>query len=868
MTDSLRVVLPTGEVIERKPPVIDWAVPDSPELGALVQRLVSKALDAIHPRPSSGIESQLVWVVHTLLVAGGTPKIDPIRELKWMPLNHAAASPAMTPAGLVKLMMAAGQLTVLNDTLPVLKAFNIQHHATGRPSLWEIAALLEDCDDAFDHPGYDGADLVMAGYLRSVLGQDWPAEAVWPFFWRHLDKAFAFLTRRARDDKIAATFAKALRTFPALPDAVVDKLYDLAFSPRDTDRLVALPLLAEHPDRVRRAVAALRDSHHRVRSAAADWLARIKDPEAVPLLERALSQERTTSVRDAILVALHDLGQPVERLLAPEELNRAAAKAARKPVPTELAWFPWDALPVVRWARTGERVPRETLAWLITETVRRKSPEPPARLRVHCRMFRDDDRRRLGRFLLEAWIAEDLRPLPEHEALEQARSQAIAWHSEMTANLSWYAHSPDFGKTVEQLTADYLAEISRKPVGSAHDSRGLLAVVAACAGPDVVPLVEKYLGDWHWRDEGCEALLTMLAWIDHPLAIQLLLSSTTKLRRRPLQRKARRAAEAAAARRGWTLAELTDRTVPTAGFDERGRLELSYGPRVFTATLTPELTIELRNPEGKTIKSLPSPRSSDDKDQVMAAKKALSTARKELKAIATQQTARLYEAMCAGRTWPVDHWRGYLVDHPVLGHLVRRLVWTATGGEPVRTVTFRPLDDGTLTDAHDAEVTLPDRCRIGLAHHTTIPADDAAAWLAHLADYEVVPLFPQFGREVFRLPPERRGDLAFSEFQGCEIARLELRRRATTLGYVGGTLNGGITYDYRKSFPTLGIAIVVEGEGDYVDEREDQVVTLERVRFKPLTPGQPALALGEVPEVLLSEVYNDLRFMTEGAERA
>jgi hypothetical protein len=34
-----------------------------------------------------------------------------------------------------------------------------------------------------------------------------------------------------------------------------------------------------------------------------------------------------------------------------------------------------------------------------------------------------------------------------------------------------------------------------------------------------------------------------------------------------------------AERKGWTIDELADRTIPSAGFGDDGELELSYGPR-------------------------------------------------------------------------------------------------------------------------------------------------------------------------------------------------------------------------------------------------------------------------------------------------
>ena len=57
--------------------------------------------------------------------------------------------------------------------------------------------------------------------------------------------------------------------------------------------------------------------------------------------------------------------------------------------------------------------------------------------------------------------------------------------------------------------------------------------------------------------------------------------------------------------RGWTTDELADRTIPTAGLDERGILDLEIGSRLYQARLDAEDVLTLYNPDGKVVKSLP-----------------------------------------------------------------------------------------------------------------------------------------------------------------------------------------------------------------------------------------------------------------------
>src|SRR6185437_5054497 len=247
-----------------------------------------------------------------------------------------------------------------------------------------------------------------------------------------------------------------------------------------------------------------------------------------------------------------------------------------------------------------------------------------------------------------------------------------------------------------------------------------------------------------------------------------------RFRTKSLQDEAVRHAAALAERKGWTVDELADRTIPTAGFGDGAVLELPYGPRTFTAVLRPDLTVELRDTDGKAIKALPTPRQSDDAERAKEAKKTFSAVKKELKSIAALQAQRLYEAMCTERSWSAEDWDRYLLRHPVVGPEVRRLVWVAPvdDGAPV---IFRPLDDGTLTDADDNDVKLPDGARIRVAHDSLLSPDEIEQWSAHLADYEVTPLFQQLGRGVHAITPELRSKRELTDFTGHLLEAYALR---------------------------------------------------------------------------------------------
>jgi hypothetical protein len=187
-------------------------------------------------------------------------------------------------------------------------------------------------------------------------------------------------------------------------------------------------------------------------------------------------------------------------------------------------------------------------------------------------------------------------------------------------------------------------------------------------------------------------------------------------------------------------------------------------------------------------------------------------------------------------------------------------VWSVT--EEDETVLVRPLGDGTLTDVEDNPVKPGDGATVGLAHESLVPPEVASAWVTHLADYEVAPLFAQFGKGVFTLPDGQVGETAVSEFEGTMIESFTLRNHASALGYHRGEVGDAAVFTtYEKHYSTLGLAAVINFSGSGVGENNGQValtnLTFERISAPHAR--RRAVTLGDVPAVLLSEAWQDLR---------
>jgi hypothetical protein len=693
----------------------------------------------------------------------------------------------------------------------------------------------------------------------------WDDEATWPYFAERpalLERVFEVTgdwgDRRARD----RAFGIVAR-FPEPPRRLWPVLWAAALSSAVKERRLGQAALGRAPDRVARCTDALASGKADVRAVAAEWLGRMGEASAALALRKALEKEKNEAAKAAQLVALEALGGDVSPWFDRRTLVAEARGAAARPFPPAVSWFPVEALPTAHWKDTGEEVPLAVWQLWLLQAHALKSAEPGPLLRRHCADMVPEEREAVGQFVLEAWIDFDVRPVSKAEAQQQAERE-----------YAYLARAPlgpgQAREEREELVRDAVrrrtAEILREPSGSAAAHRGLLAVAAACAGGQAAGSVARYLREWYGqRAAQCKALLQMLAWIEHPSAAQLLVGIADRFRTKGIQAEARRLAEALAEERGWTVQDLADRSIPDGGLDAQGVLVLDYGPRQLTARLAGD-DLQLFDASGAPLASLPKARRDDDKEKAAAAKRALAAARKEVKATLALQKSRLYEALCLDRSWRVADWRACLLTHPLAGALCRGLVWSASSaGGP--DVLVRPLEDGTLTGVDDDAVVLDAAATVRIAHACRVERPTREAWQRHLVDYDVAPLFNQFGREPYVLPEAAREQVELGDLEGHVLNGLALRRKAEELGYLRGAFQGHMFFnDYRKPFPSASLEAVLRFSGVSMMVDDDKTVALLALSFASLARPEEAdrherltVSLGEVPPVLLSECWNDLR---------
>jgi Domain of unknown function (DUF4132) len=770
-------------------------------------------------------------------------------------------------AGLLQAMPAAITLNKLDPRIPrellegLFGAYRNSHQP--RMGLRELAA-------AFRASALDD-ELVAWARLGDNWGRrfEWEDEATWPYFADRLDwlaraldapgSPSALARAYGGIDRRAAALA-LLAVFPEPPARFLPRLWEHALSTSKVHRPLAQKVLEKHPDCRERLFETLASRDSQARKTVAEWIARLKPEGAADALSAALESEKSKPVKAILAGALEALGagaksgnkpQAAKTKDSKEALRGEAAIGLKKGIPEKHAWFPFDRLPPARWADDDTPVERDVLNWLVVSAWKTKSAEPTVLLRGQVKLVREDDARRLGTFVLEAWLAEDLRP-PTHAELLKRLENPLRWTGAATID-EIAQKRPDLAPMVEFE--------KNRPMSVRAEDKGILALAAACGPTDVVDRIRSYVNQWYgYRAAQCRALIQVLAWIDHPEAVAFLLDVARRFRTATIRQEAEIQARKLAERKGTTLADLAEQSLPDAGFDAEGKLILDFGPRQFIARLDDDAELILENQAGSEIDALPAPGKSDNAELAAAAKKRLTEVKKELKAVRKRVVERLYEAMCTQRSWKFADWERTLLGHPIAGRLCCRVIWTLKEGTGPAS-TFRPLEDGTLTDLDDNEVQPAADATVKIAHWLKLTYHTGARWAVHIADFGIDPLLPQLARSVFRLPKESRSATEWPLPLAQPQAVPPLTRRARGLGYdpAAFRLQDGGDH-FIKHFPAAGLRAEIR----ITDFDDKENATRLDLSFRAAGTGKDSgssmrlVPFGEIPPVLLSECHADL----------
>ncbi|GII61525.1 hypothetical protein Skr01_16100 [Sphaerisporangium krabiense] len=352
-----------------------------------------------------------------------------------------------------------------------------------------------------------------------------------------------------------------------------------------------------------------------------------------------------------------------------------------------------------------------------------------------------------------------------------------------------------------------------------------------------------------WPGEGGHARavagLDLLAAIGSEVALMHLHGIAEKVKFSGLRKRARQKMDEVAADLGLTPQELADRLVPDFGLSADGGMTLDYGRRRFVVGFDEQLKPYVTDAAGKRLKNLPKPGVNDDTELAPSAYRRFAGLKKDVRAVAADTIHRLEQAMVNRRRWSGEEFKRLLVGHPLLWHIVRRLVWGLYDRSGRLTGALRVAEDRGFADIEDDTLTLPDEAVVGVAHPLEL-GEKTIAWAQVFADYEILQPFPQLARETYEPDETLLTEISAVKVPTGKVLGLERRgwRR-------GSPQDAGIQYWIERDVPgggtiTIGLVPgVAVGYADFADEQ-----TLEGVSLDGLDP------------ITASEILRDLREIT------
>ncbi len=219
--------------------------------------------------------------------------------------------------------------------------------------------------------------------------------------------------------------------------------------------------------------------------------------------------------------------------------------------------------------------------------------------------------------------------------------------------------------------------------------------------------------------------------------------------------------------------------------------------------------------------------------------------------VAESATRRLLRHMIDGRRIAQPDFVHYVVSHPTIAPLARRLVWATYDRIDVET-TFRIDADGNALDVRGAPIEL-DGATIGVLHPAELPAgerDVVEQWKTVLAKQKIEPLFPQLDRPVLALRDQETGPV-ITRFKlrsvGFDQLRSILDHELDWEPMLDDNDHGPQTMGWQQVFPrdnVTAVALLTESAGGI------ETVTLEGrgtkipfTRLHPVTASEILLAI-------------------------
>ncbi|MCA0146689.1 DUF4132 domain-containing protein [Blastococcus sp. LR1] len=346
---------------------------------------------------------------------------------------------------------------------------------------------------------------------------------------------------------------------------------------------------------------------------------------------------------------------------------------------------------------------------------------------------------------------------------------------------------------------------------------------------------------------------------DRDDAVPYLAQARTRIKHRALLKGVLAALEDASGRAGVTIGQLAERTVPGFGLDPAGERTEKLGEHTAVLAVRPPgvVALSFRNAHGRVLTGVPTAVRTGSATELSRLRAEV----KEIKRTLSAERLRIEELLAEDRAWAFAEWREHYRDHPVVGALVRGLLWQVRDGDRVHTCLLTA--DRALVDLTGGTPEEPGEVR--LWHPLLSPSEEVRAWREHLLAAELRQPFKQAFREIYRLTDAEVATGDHSNRFAAHIlkapqAQALMRTRGwtgTSLGYWDGGFEGHVTKPFDGGWRAEFFFDLIEDAAD--DYGTPSLASSDQVRFsRQVGRAWSHRPLTEVPPLVFSEAMRDV----------
>jgi hypothetical protein len=353
------------------------------------------------------------------------------------------------------------------------------------------------------------------------------------------------------------------------------------------------------------------------------------------------------------------------------------------------------------------------------------------------------------------------------------------------------------------------------------------------------------------------ACVNVLAAMDGLEPVTQLSGLAQRIKYDTAQRLIRQALERAAQRAGVSRDQLEEMTAPDCGLGPDGSRAQQFGDYVAHLAIenTTGACLTWTDTEGNQLTSVPAAVKQQHPEEL----KAVKSAAKEMERMLDAHRTRVERLLLTQRAIPLESWRAYYIDHPLLCEMARRLIWQFESPAGRKLGIWR---SGRMVGLNGDEIELPVETLVRLWHPISSDIQTIFNWRCWLEDHQTTQPFKQAHREVYLLTDaERQTSHYTNRFAGHILRQHQFQALCRQRGWSFRLMG---PFDSHNT-PTLELpkwGLQAEFHVDFpADERATQhaiyiYIRTDRVCFR--NPQLAEVGLESIPSILFSEIMRDV----------